>query len=266
MCERFCGCWGDKLYLLGRATFPSSPPSAREWRNTRRTPPSREEPGSQEVSLGREQVEPGSKPPQSPTVAPKDLESDFITPRKRGKRRLSSDSSNSEGESLESRTPLKMTRVGEDVMADTATTPPASPTNTIIPAATSGHDNVGKKSPQPADKPKTAPTVQKDNPAPKLRQDYPSRKAGKREQQFRSQPDGNSRRKQFQPSTRAPAFVDFPVVIHDVGGGSARFDKLGPWHRSQLLSNAVGAVRSIRPLPSGKWLLPLRPSRASWHA
>ena len=194
-------------------------------------------------------------PPQSPTVAPKDLESDFITPRKRGKRRLSSDSSNSEGESLDSRTPLKMTRVGEDVMADTATTPPASPTDTIIPAATSGHDNVGKKSPQPADKPKTAPTVQKDNPAPKLRQDYPSRKAGKREQQFRSQPDGNSRRKQFQPSTRAPAFVDFPVVIHDLGGGSARFDKLGPWHRSQLLSNAVGAVRSIRPLPSGKWLI-----------
>ena len=257
MCERFCGCWGDKLYLLGRATFPSSPPSAREWRNTRRTPPppSREEPGSQEVSLGREQVEPGSKPPQSPTVAPKDVESDFITPRKRGKRRLSSDSSNSEGESLDSRTPLKMTRVGEDVMADTATTPPASPTDTIIPAATSGHDNVGKKSPQPADKPRTAPTVQKDNPAPKLRQDYPSRKAGKREQQFRSQPDGNSRRKQFQPSTRTPAFVDFPVVIHDLGGGSARFDKLGPWHRSQLLSNAVGAVRSIRPLPSGKWLI-----------
>ena len=140
-------------------------------------------------------------------------------------------------------------------MADTATTPPASPTDTIIPAATSGHDNVGKKSPQPADKPKTAPTVQKDNPAPKLRQDYPPRKAGKREQQFRSQPDGNSRRKQFQPSTRAPAFVDFPVVIHDLGGGSARFDKLGPWHRSQLHSNAVGAVRSIRRLPSGKWLI-----------
>ena len=39
VCERFCGCWGAKLYLLGRATFPSSPPSAREWRNTRRTPP-----------------------------------------------------------------------------------------------------------------------------------------------------------------------------------------------------------------------------------
>ena len=224
----------------------------------KKDPPSREEPGSQEDSLGREPVEPGSKPPhppppQSPTVAPKDLESDFVTPRKRGKRRLSSDSSNSEGESLDSRTPLKMTRVGEDVMVDTATTPPASPTDTIIPAATSGRNNVGKKSPQPADKPKAAPTVQTANPAPKLRQDYPSRKAGKRD--FRSQPDGNSRRKQFQPSTRAPAFVDFPVVIHDLGGGSARFDKLGPWHRSQLLSNAVGAVRSIRPLPSGKWLI-----------
>jgi len=138
---------------------------------------------------------------------------------KRGKRRLSSDSSNSEGESLDSRTPLKMTRVGQNVMADTATTPPASPTNTIIPAATSGHDNVGKKSPQPADKPKTAPTVQKANPAPKPRQEYPSRKPGKPDQHFRSQPDGNSRRKLFQPSTRAPAFVGFPVVIHDFGGG-----------------------------------------------
>ena len=135
-------------------------------------------------------------------------------------------------------------------MADTATTPPAS-----IPAAISGHDNVGKKSPQPANKLKTAPTVQKSNPAPKPRQEYPSRKPGKPDQQFRSQPDGNSRRKQFQPSTRAPAFVDFPVVIHDFGGRSARFDKLGPWHRSQLLCNAVGAVRSIRPLPSGKWLI-----------
>ena len=101
VCERFCGCWGDKLYPLGRATFPSSPPSAREWRNSRRTP-SRKEPGSREDSLGREPVQPGSTPPPpppSPTVAPKDIESGFMTPRKRGKRRLSSDSSNSEGES-----------------------------------------------------------------------------------------------------------------------------------------------------------------------
>ena len=48
-------------------------------------------------------------------------------------------------------------------------------------------------------------------------------------------------------SNSSRAFVDFPVVIHDFGGG--------PWHRSQLLSNAVGAVRFIRPLPSGKWLI-----------
>ena len=140
-------------------------------------------------------------------------------------------------------------------MADTATIPPASPTDTIIPAATSGQDNVGEKSPQPADKPKTAPTVQKTNPAPKPRQEYTSRKPGKPDQQFRSQPHGNSRTKQFQPSTRTPAFVDFPVVIHDFGGGWSRFDKLGPWHRSQLLCNAVGAVRPIRPLLSEMWLI-----------
>ena len=132
-------------------------------------------------------------------------------------------------------------------MADTATTPPASPTDTIIPAATSGRDNVGKKSPQPADKPKTAPTAQKDNPAPKLRQDYPSRKAGKREQQFRSQPDGNSRRKQFQPGTGIRGLTD-------LGGGSARFDKLGPWHRSQLLSFSATRWEQCAPLDA-----PLRP-------
>ena len=60
-------------------------------------------------------------------------------------------------------------------MADTATTPPASPTDTIIPAATSGHHNVRKKSPQPANKPKS-------NPALKPRQEYPSRKPGKSDQ------------------------------------------------------------------------------------
>ena len=198
---------------------------------------------------------PPPPPPKTPTDTPKHLESEFITLRKLGKRRLSSDSSNSERESLDSQTLMKMTRVGEDVMADTATTPPASPTNTIIPAATSGQDNVGKKSPQPADKPKAAPTVQKANPAPKPRQEYPSRKPGKQDQKFQSQPDSNSHRKQFQPSTRAPAFADFLVIIHDFGCGLARFNKLGPWHHSQLLSNAVGAVRSITPLPSGKWLI-----------
>ncbi len=67
--------------------------------------------------------------------------------------------------------------------------------------------------------------------------------------------DGGSRRRLFQQGTRAPAFVEHPVVIHDLGGGAARFEKLGPWHRSQLLANAVGAVRSVRPLPSGKWLI-----------
>ena len=71
----------------------------------------------------------------------------------------------------------------------------------------------------------------------------------------RQDTQGGYRRRPSQQGTRAPAFVDHPVVIHDLGGGTARFDKLGPWHRSQLLANAVGAVSSIRPLPSGKWLI-----------
>ena len=67
--------------------------------------------------------------------------------------------------------------------------------------------------------------------------------------------DGGSRRRLFQQGARVPTFVEHPVVIHDLGGGAARFEKLGPWHRSQLLANAVGVVRSVRPLPSGKWLV-----------
>ena len=66
---------------------------------------------------------------------------------------------------------------------------------------------------------------------------------------------GGYHRRPSQPGSRAPAFVDHPVVIHDLGGGTARFNKLGPWHRSQLLANTIGAVSSIRPLPSGKWLI-----------
>ena len=101
-------------------------------------------------------------------------------------------------------------------MADTATTLPASPTDTIIPAAASGQDNVGKKSPQPANKPKTAPTVQKTNPAPKPRQEYPSRKPGKPEQQLQSQP-----RRQL-PQEAIPA--EYPGTgIRGLPGSNPRF-------------------------------------------
>ena len=166
---------------------------------------------------------------QQPPRAPQWLQSPILSPLASEERDGCQATAPTRRERAWTRTPLKITRVGEDVMANTATTPPASPTDTIIPAATSGQDNVGKKSPQPADKPKTAPTVQKTNPAPKPRPGKP----GKPDQQFRSQPDGNPR----------------------FGGGWARFDKLGPWHRSQLLCNALGAVRSIRPLLSEMWLI-----------
>ena len=183
---------------------------------------------------------------QQPPRAPQWLQSPILSPLASEERDGCQATAPTRRERAWTRTPLKITRVGEDVMANTATTPPASPTDTIIPAATSGQDNVGEKSPQPADKPKTAPTVQKTNPAHKPRQEYPSRKPGKPDQQFRSQPDGNPRTKQFQPSTRTPPFVDFPVVIHDLGGGSARFDKLGPWHRSQLPSQQRGGSSALR--------------------
>ena len=125
VCERFRGCWGDKLYPLGNGGTEEGPSL-----QVRTGVPR----GLIGERAGRTwQQPPPPPPPQSPTVASKDLESDFMTPRKRGKRRLSSDSSNSEGESRLSNS-AKMTRVGEDVMADTATTPPASPTDTIIPA------------------------------------------------------------------------------------------------------------------------------------
>ena len=67
--------------------------------------------------------------------------------------------------------------------------------------------------------------------------------------------EGASHRRLFQQGTRTSAFVEYPVVLHDLSRGAAWFDKLGPWHRSQLLANVMGAIRSVRPLPSGKWLI-----------
>ena len=56
-------------------------------------------------------------------------------------------------------------------------------------------------------------------------------------------------------TSNPPAFVDHPVVIEDRPGGKVSLSKLGPWQRSQLISNVVGPIRSVRPLPSGKWLV-----------
>ena len=57
------------------------------------------------------------------------------------------------------------------------------------------------------------------------------------------------------PTAPAPAFVDHPVVLQDTPGGPVCLAKLGPWQRTQLIEDAVGTVRSVRPLPSGKWLV-----------
>ena len=83
----------------------------------------------------------------------------------------------------------------------------------------------------------------------------PSKQPSKPAANQRFTAEGASRRRLFQQGTRTPAFVEYTVVLHGLGRGAARFDKLGHWHRSQLLANAVGAIRSVRPLPSGKWLI-----------
>ena len=161
----------------------------------------------------------------------------------RGKRRRPSDSGSSGAEGVASQTPLKISKIGEGGRIDVSATSsaPASPTKSMTAtprsAAQADKGEVGLPLP-PAKKDKThAPAAPKATNVP--RQDT----------------KGGYRRRPSQQGSRAPAFVDHPVVIHDLGGGTARFDKLGPWHRSQLLANAVGAVSSIRPLPSGKWLI-----------
>ena len=161
----------------------------------------------------------------------------------RGKRRRPSDSGSSGAEGVASQTPLKISKIGEGGRIDVSATSsaPASPTKSMTAtprsAAQADKGEVGLPLP-PAKKDKThAPAAPKATNVP--RQDT----------------KGGYRRRPSQRGSRAPAFVDHPVVIHDLGGGTARFDKLGPWHRSQLLANAVGAVSSIRPLPSGKWLI-----------
>ena len=175
----------------------------------------------------------------------------------RGKRRRPSDSGSSGAEGVASQTPLKISKIGEGGMTDASapSSAPASPTKSMtsetaisVPtprsAAQADKGEVGLPLP-PAKKDKAhAPAAPKEAPKGRKATNVP-----------RQDTQGGYRRRLSQQGSRAPAFVDHPVVIHDLGGGTARFDKLGPWHRSQLLANAVGAVSSIRPLPSGKWLI-----------
>ena len=175
----------------------------------------------------------------------------------RGKRRRPSDSGSSGAEGVASQTPLKISKIGEGGMTDASapSSAPASPTKSMTSetaisvatprsAAQADKGEVGLPLP-PAKKDKAhAPAAPKEAPKGRKATNVP-----------RQDTQGGYRRRSSQQGSRAPAFVDHPVVIHDLGGGTARFDKLGPWHRSQLLANAVGAVSSIRPLPSGKWLI-----------
>ena len=174
----------------------------------------------------------------------------------RGKRRRPSDSGGSGAEGVASQTPLKISKIGEGGMNDASapSSAQASPTKsttseTAISVATprsAAQVDKGKVGlPPPAKKDKAhAPAAPKE-----------AQKGRKATNVPRNGTQGGYRRRPSQQGSRAPAFVDHPVVIHDLGGGTARFDKLGPWHRSQLLANAVGAVSSIRPLPSGKRLI-----------
>ena len=194
---------------------------------------------------------------------------------RRPKRRLSSDSSNEGNVTPTSQTPLKMSKVGEGGMSEEPSSSPVGSDGeslisvvTASPSLEAACDEGssllplvnGPKKPDNRPKndrpPKTAPSAsvppklgKKSHKAPPSIQ--PSKPAAN--QRFTA--EGASRRRLFQQGTRTPAFVEYPVVLHDLGGGAARFDKLGPWHRSQLLANAVGAIRSVRPLPSGKWLI-----------
>ena len=175
----------------------------------------------------------------------------------RGKRRRPSDSGSSGAEGVASQTPLKSSKIGEGGMADASapSSAPASPTKSMTSetaisvatprsAAPADKGEVGLPLP-PAKKVKAhAPAAPKEAPKGRKATNVP-----------RQDTQGGYRRRPSQQGSKAPAFVDHPVVIHDLGGGTVRFDKLGPWHRSQLLANAVGAVSSIRPLPSGKWLI-----------
>ena len=175
----------------------------------------------------------------------------------RGKRRRPSDSGSSGAERVASQTPLKISKIGEggmtDALAPSSTHP--SPTRSMTSetatsvatpqsAAQADKGEVGLP-PPPAKKDKAhEPAAPKEAPKGRKATNVP-----------RHDTQGCYRRRPSKQGSRAPAFVDHPVVIHDLGGGTACFDKLGPWHRSQLLANVVGAISSIKPLPSRKWLI-----------
>ena len=161
-----------------------------------------------------------------------------------------SDSGSSGAEGVASQTPLKISRIGEGGMTDASapSSAPASPTKsmtseTAISVAT-------PRSAAQVDKGEVGlpPPPAKKDKANALAAPKEAQKGRKATNELRNGTQDGYRRRPSQLGSRAPAFVDHPVVIHDLGGGTACFGKLGPWYRR---ANAIGAVSSIRPSRPG---------------
>ena len=172
------------------------------------------------VDTGRKQ---GPGPLKSTPPSPGDSsgsESEECLPR--GKRRRPSDSGSSGAEGVVSQTPLKISKIGEGGMTDASASAPASPTK-----SKTSETAISVAIPQSAaqvDKGEVGlpPPLAKKDAAPKE-----ALKGRKATNAPRNGTQGGYRRRPSQQGSRAPAFVDHPVVIHDLGGGTARFDKLG---------------------------------------
>ena len=52
-----------------------------------------------------------------------------------------------------------------------------------------------------------------------------------------------------------PTFVQFPVILEDLGTGAATFRGLGPTTNRKVFKNTIGEVRSQRPLANNRWLI-----------
>ena len=168
----------------------------------------------------------------------------------RGKRRHPSDSGSSRAEGVASQTQLKISKIREEGMTDASapSSTPASPTKsmtseTAISVAT-------PRSAAQVDKGEVGlpPPPAKKDKANALAAPKEAQKGRKATNELRNGTQDGYRRRPSQLGSRAPAFVDHPVVIHDLGGGTACFGKLGPWYRR---ANAIGAVSSIRPSRPG---------------
>ena len=201
-------------------------------------------------------------------MAPKDLESDFITPRKRGKRRLSTDSSNTEGESLDSNS-VENNQSGRGCDGQHSYHPSRLSNRHHHTGCHQWPGQRGEGKPPTGQQAEDCTNSAENQPCPQTEAGIPPQKARK------TGPTIPKPARRQLPHEAIPA--DYPDTgIRGLPGGNPRLRRrMGQVRQARTMASqpAPFAARWEQYAPLGRFSpgsgsldAPLRPSRASWHA